>query len=132
MATQPNTTAKPGKTRKFAKEVDSNYATPWEPKAVGDVLEGKYLGFDVIPGSRKGETFRSYRILKDGDEKPHGVAGAMLASKLIRVPKGTYVQVTYIGTKKTGNGEAKDFKVLVEEGVNLIDSNFVEDNDIPE
>lgn len=108
----------PAKSERKRKVVDSNYAEPWKPNK-GQVLEGIYLGFDSIPGNRG--NFRSYRIKVDGEEKPSGIAGSFLDSVLPRIPKGSYVWITYLGMKNTKNGEAHDYKVETEDGVKLLE-----------
>ncbi len=100
-------------------KVEGGFPDPWKPKKPGDVLEGHYLGADMV--TAKGRTFRSYRIKPEGAEKPMAVAGAMLQTSLERVPIGSYVWITFKGEIVTDNGTAKDFEVETEEGIKLLD-----------
>ena len=107
-------------------EVKGGFPMAWE-KAIdrdleeGDVLEGFYRGYDDIKADNR--TFRSYRIQPEGaGDSPSewiGVAGGVLKQMIERVPEGAYVWVTYLGTMKTQNGDAKNFKLEVEEGTEL-------------
>lgn len=116
-----------GKKREF-KEVLSNYATPWKAEP-GESIEGFYKGFDLIPGDRN-EKFKSHRILPEGKELPWGVSGATIDTKMCRIPKGSYVRITYKGkTMKTNNGLAHDYTVETEKGVELMSEENTPDND---
>ena len=101
--------------------VDSAYADPWKPEKEGEVLEGFYLGFTKVPSPRKEQgPFKSYNVKTEGGEY-RGISGAIVGSKLQRVPKGTYIWVTYKGKIKTNQGMAKDFDVECEAGTKLLD-----------
>lgn len=107
--------------RKF-QEVKADFGTPWKPEKKGDILEGKYMGFDVIPSQRgQSKSFKSFRIKPDGSNEVYGVAGATLERKLFQVPKGTFVRITYQGQITTANGQAHDFKIECEQGVKLLE-----------
>lgn len=101
--------------------VESAYAKPWTDFQPGDMIEGTYLGFTMVPSKRKDQKpFKSYNIKNDKGEYI-GVSGAMVGSKLSRVPTGTYVWITFKGMTETNNGEAKDFNVECEKGTKLLD-----------
>lgn len=109
------------KERKRGRVVESDFCDPWEP-GEGEVLEGTYIGVDNVPTKRGDkESFKSYRIRVDGQEKPVGVSGAFLESKMRRIKLGTYLWITYKGKVQTNNGPAKDYEVEIEEGAQLLD-----------
>ena len=126
MAKEQNTNTNQGKKREF-KEVSSNYATPWKPTE-GESIEGYYKGFDMIPGERN-EKFRSHRILQEGKEEPMGVSGAMIDTKMVRIPKNTYVRITYKGKEHTRNGMAHSFIVECEKGTVFLENDNEPDQD---
>lgn len=115
--------------RERGDEVDSSYAEPWKPEKEGEEIEGIYLGYSNVPSPRKGqEPFKSYNI-KIADGTYVGVSGAILGSKLVRIPKGAYIWVKYVGMIKTGNGLAKDFIVTCERGTKLLDPKLAADSE---
>lgn len=101
--------------------VESDFAERWEP-GEGEEIEGVFIGVDNVP-TRRGEkdSFKSFRLRVDGEEKPIGISGAMLESKMRRIPLGTYVWITYKGTVDTNNGKAKDYEVIAEKGTKFLD-----------
>ena len=109
------------------KEVTTLFATPWKPTNKNDRIEGAYLGLEMIP-SKQGndsDSFVSYRLRK-ADGTIWGIAGAMLDDKLGQIPVGTGVEIVFLGMTKLPSGRsAKDFKVLVDETVQLIDPHAV-------
>ena len=115
MATQPKT-----KPKRARRAVESTFADKWEPQNEGDVLEGTFIGVDTAPGKRRGETFTVYHI-QDDDGKRWSASGAHLESFMKQIPRGTYVWITFEGTKKVSNGDMNLYKVDVEEGVELKD-----------
>jgi hypothetical protein len=108
-------------------EVKSNFPTPWQPENKGDTLEGVYHGYNEVDDNRGGK-FKSHKIKPEGSDVFMGVSGSFLDQKMIKIPKGTYVWITFMGEVKVKNGMAKDFTVECEEGTKLLDDN---DNDIP-
>jgi len=109
-------------------EVKSTFPTPWKPEEAGDTIEGFYHGFNVVPDSR-GKTFKSHKLLPEGKDEFIGISGALLDQKMVRIPRKTYVWVTYIGDLKTNNGLAKDFKVECEHGTKLLEEKLLEDSE---
>lgn len=102
---------------------------PWKPEKEGDSLEGTYKGFVMVPDGRKG-TFASFQIeLENGNTV--GISGAVLESKFKRIPQGTFVWIVYVGTIKTANGKAHDFKVDVEKGTKLLEVYDNKEDNIP-
>ena len=99
-------------------EVKGGFPEPWKPAEVGETIEGIFVGIDLVPDGRKGE-FISYRIMDEESEELRSVSGAMLQTSLGRVPYGTYVWITYVGTERLANGLAKVYKVEMEKGVKL-------------
>lgn len=121
------------KDSKFTKEVESKFATPWKPTEVGQVFEGVYLGSEEIDDPRGiidtktgvVRTFTSYHFqTKTGI---FAVAGATLANRMMQIPRGTEVQLTYLGKVKMKNGDAHEFKVLVASNADLLDPYALEE-----
>lgn len=106
--------------KKNVAEVKSTFPVPWKPEQEGDTLEGTYHGYNIVPDGR-GQTFKSHKFKEDGAEEYDGISGAMIDQKMERIPKGTYVWVTYLGEVQTKNGKAKDFKVECDSTVKLLD-----------
>ena len=111
-------------------EVKSNFPVPFKPEKEGEFVEGVYYGFNLVDDGR-GKEFKSHKIKPDDSDEFIGVSGAFLDQKMMRIPKGTYVWVTYKGEEKTKNGNAKVFQVECEEGTKLkeetIDAEDVDD-----
>lgn len=106
----------------------------------GATMTGSFLGAVNIPAARKNASaqpfFTSYRFRltapltitdKLGKKKQKAigdavcVAGAMLSTKMDQVPTNEIVTITYLGKIKVGNGDAHDFDVEVDDGVELLD-----------
>lgn len=92
----------------------------------GDTLEGIYTGSKKI--RYRNSAFFIHMIQSDETGEVNSFSGAIADRKLSRVPKGTYVWVTYLGALETANGNAKDYKVEYEEGTKLLPEN---ESDIP-
>lgn len=118
--------------REKGQEVNSAYGEPWKPKEAGEAIEGYYLGYTKVPSPRKGQgPFKSYNIKTEAGDFI-GVSGAMIGSKLVRVPPGSYVWITFNGMIETNNGQAKDYSLVVEKGIKLLDppvKNDIENTD---
>lgn len=113
--------------RERGQEVKSNFPVPWKPETEGQVLEGVYRGFNLVDDERKeGDQFKSHKIKPDDSDEMMGVSGAFLDQFMERVPKGSYVWITYLGQKKVKNGMSKQFKVEVEAGVKLKDEDEID------
>lgn len=115
----PTTGTRPKRERKRMK-VESTMAKIWKADKVGDVLEGTYLGMEMVKGKGKRGMFRSYHIEKEDGERVR-LASAMLNTKMNQVPKGTYIWLTFKGDFETDNGPSPDYEVEVEDGTELTD-----------
>jgi len=100
-------------------DVKGGFPEPWKPEQPGEKLEGIYLGHENVP-ERRGGTFTSYRIMNEETEELRSVSGAMLRTSLGRVPKGTFVSITFEGVEDQRNGEAKIYRVQCEKGTKLL------------
>jgi hypothetical protein len=100
-------------------KVESTFADKWEPQNDGDTLEGTYIGTEMANGKRD-EKFRVFHI-QDESDKRWSVSGSYLESKMRQIPRGTYVWITYTGTRKVNNGDMFLFDVDVAEGTQLLD-----------
>lgn len=123
-------TATAPKKREF-KKVESTFADPWVPENKGDQLEGLYVGTEEAPGKKRGELFRVWKI-KDANGKAWSISGAQLKSIMKQIPRNTYVQVTYLGTEETRDGnKMKLFDVAAEAGTQLRDPYEEEEEEQP-
>jgi hypothetical protein len=108
------------RTPKRGKKVESTFADKWDPSEAGELLEGRYLGYEEAKGNR-GEAFTVYH-LQIPDGKRVSVAGAHLDSIMHQIPKGTYVWITFKGKQRLPNGNTMHlFDVEPEEGTRLLD-----------
>jgi hypothetical protein len=99
-------------------EVKSDLPPVWEPKD-GDTLEGVYVGFKDIKFRQK--PFRTYQVQDEENGTVLSFSGAIADTKMMRIPRGAYIRVTYLGMTDTSNGEAKDFKVECDSKTKLLD-----------
>jgi len=103
------------------KKVESLFATPWTPEKKGDALEGIYLGTEEIDSNQSNGSFTSYRIQRK-DGAIFGATGALLENTMGQIPAGSLVRIVYEGTVKLKSGRTgKDFTVMVDDSVNLLD-----------
>jgi len=103
------------------KEVTNDLPPVWgdeEGPQPGDVLKGIYIGAMQIKYRNK--PFLTHQVQNESTGEVLSFSGAIADRKMLRVPQGAYVEVTYLGTIKTSNSDkTKDFKVAVDENVKL-------------
>lgn len=100
--------------------VDDGFGTPWKPETAGESLEGYYLGMVDVKG--QDGTFTSYQIRRE-DDTVLGVSGASLGGRMLQIPKGTLVRITYNGriqNKSNPSRSFKDFHIQVAAGTVLL------------
>jgi len=84
----------------------------------GDVLKGIYIGAMQIKYRNK--PFLTHQVQDEATGEVLSFSGAIADRKMTRVPKGAYVEVTYLGFITTANSpETKDFKVLCDKHAKL-------------
>jgi hypothetical protein len=103
-------------------DVEDSYAEPWKDPEEGDTVEGKYLGSREIGGNR-GQSFPVY-VLQQMDGTLISVAGSTLESRMSRIPEGTKVKVTYLGTQEHKGNDMKLFKIGMAKGTKLLPISF--------
>lgn len=103
------------------KKVESTFADKWDPANVGDVLQGTYVGAEVVAAKRKGEVFTVYHLVDD-DGKTWSIAGAYLKGIMKQIPRKAYIFVTFTGIQEMDSGNKMNmFDVEVGENVELVD-----------
>ncbi len=110
------------KERKF-QEVKSDLPPVWEPE-VGDILEGIFLGSKSIKYRTK--NFLTHQIQNEDTGEILSFSGAISDRMMARIPKMSYVRVTYLGETKTSNGDAKNFKIEADDSVKLIEEDLLD------
>lgn len=114
-------------TRVRGEEVKNDLPPKWEPKEIGEEIEGIYIGAREITYS--GKTFKTYVIQTDEDDETGesllSFAGAIADRKMSRIPQGSYVWVKLRAKIKTKQGKANDFEIVVEDGVELLEEKLI-------
>lgn len=114
------------KTRKFV-EVKSDLPPKWEP-AIDESIEGIYLGAKRLKLSG-GTSFLTYQLQDEETGVVISYAGAIADRMMSRIPQGAFVRVTYLGTIKVGQGQAKNFKIEAEEGTHVAAEGYEQDDE---
>lgn len=100
-------------------EVTNDLPDVWEPSNVDEMLEGFYIGAKNI--KYRNSHFLTHMIQNEDTGEVLSFSGAIADRKLARIPKGSWVRVTYMGKIRTTNGDAKDYRIETEEHTRLLD-----------
>lgn len=99
--------------------LDDDFGEVWEPKQIGETLEGVFLGIAYVPSKRANRgPFVTHRI-KTKDGSIRSVASAILQRRMERIPDDTPVFLVYQGMIETGQGESRGFDVYYPENTKL-------------
>jgi hypothetical protein len=114
------------KTRKFV-EVKSDLPPKWEP-AIDEMIEGIYLGAKRLKLSG-GTSFLTYQLQDEETGAVISFAGAIADRMMSRIPQDAFIRVTYLGTIRVGQGNAKNFRIEAEEGTSVAAEGFEQDDE---
>ncbi len=90
----------------------------------GSSIEGIYIG--ALQIKYRNKPFLTHQIQDEETGEILSFSGAIADRKMGRVKKGTYVVVTFVGYIKTANSDqTKDFRVMSDKSVALLDSHIV-------
>lgn len=117
--------ARPKRERKFV-EVTNDLPPVWEDPKEGDFIEGFYVRSQEIKFRKS--SFLTHVLQDEETGELKSFSGAIADRKMARIPRGTFVRVTYLGETRTSNGDAKDYRVDAEEGTRLLDEHGRETN----
>jgi hypothetical protein len=100
--------------------VEDSFPEPWKDMDKGDFIIGRYLGSAEINGSND-NPFTIYKLKNDADELI-SVSGASLEARMVTIPIGARLKVTFTGTEKTKKGSnMKLFTVQVAKNTKLLE-----------
>jgi hypothetical protein len=100
--------------------VEDIFPEPWKDMDEGDFIIGKYLGTSLINGANE-KPFTIYKLRND-DGELISVSGASLEARMVTIPVGTRLKITFKGTEKSKHGSGmKMFEVQAPKGTKYIE-----------
>lgn len=105
-------------------EVTNELPPKWDPDIDGQpqAIEGYYRGKKHLNSGDGGFDIHIIEQIDDetGELDSISFAGGIADRMMARVPRDTYVWIEYKGRIKASKGKARDFKIVVEDGVELL------------